>query len=411
MRHSYQRFNAVMRVFCAVRHSNDPARYYGGLWSGNFYPALRELGHEIIESKTDLLPTSRFMHVASGFTPEETAERARATERIIDEVKAAHAVAPIDLFLSYFYNSHFDPAGFDELRGLGIPSINFYCNSMYQFDFVAAIAAAVDFSWHPEKEARDSYLKVGARPVWVQMGADPNVYRPILSIARNPSACFVGQRYADRDRWIAALVRAKIPVDIYGGGWKESGEVSRKKGQACVYLGRVHHRAATAASYGEVVKDLIAREGLESGVVRVIRQARYRAESKRLMSLLAPHTRGTVPQIAEIFAAHSICLNFSNVWADGRPWLAFDSTHVRLRDFEAPMCRTCYLTGYTDEIGEFYEFGKEIDTYSTTEELIDKTRFYLRNLKAAESLRAAGYGRARADHTWKRRFPPLFLKI
>lgn len=39
-----------MRIFCAVRHSADPTYYYGGLWSDNFYPAFRELGHEIVET-------------------------------------------------------------------------------------------------------------------------------------------------------------------------------------------------------------------------------------------------------------------------------------------------------------------------------------------------------------------------
>src|SRR5262245_56776947 len=113
-----------MRVFTAVRHSLDPTEYYGGLWSSNFYPALRELGCEIIESQTDLLPTSRFMAIANGFTPEELAIRARTTERILEEVREACRKGPLHLFLSYFYNAHFDPAGFDELRRLGIPSVN-----------------------------------------------------------------------------------------------------------------------------------------------------------------------------------------------------------------------------------------------------------------------------------------------
>ena len=125
-----------MRVFCAVRHSSDPARYYGGLWSGNFLPALHALGHEVIESGVDLLPTSRFMHIGAGFTAQEREARARTTEMILDEALAAHQRQPLDLFLSYFYNAHFDPAGFDELRRLGIPSVNFYCNSIYQFDLV-----------------------------------------------------------------------------------------------------------------------------------------------------------------------------------------------------------------------------------------------------------------------------------
>src|SRR6266511_2179574 len=136
-----------MRIFCAVRHSNDPRFFYGGLWTSNFYPALRESGCEIVESQTDLLPTSRFMGIAEGFTPEELAKRAETTEKILEEVREARGRGPVHLFLSYFYNAHFDPAGFDELRRLGIPSVNFYCNSIYQFEQVAAVAARADFSW------------------------------------------------------------------------------------------------------------------------------------------------------------------------------------------------------------------------------------------------------------------------
>jgi spore maturation protein CgeB len=75
------------------------------------------------------------------------------------------------------------------------------------------------------------------------------------------------------------------------------------------------------------------------------------------------------------------------------------------------MCRTCYLTGYTDEITEFYELGKEIDTYRCAAELVEKARFYLGHPEAAENLREAGYQRARRDHTWVRRFEELFTKI
>ena len=162
-----------LRILCALRHANDPNRYYGSLWTSNFYPALRELGHEILESQTDLLPTSRFMDVPGNFSPEELELRARTTEQILAEVRAAHARQPVHLFLSYFYNAHFDPAGFDELGRMGIPSVNFYCNSMYQFELVSEIAAKVNYSWHAEKHARPLYKAVGANPVWVQMGADP----------------------------------------------------------------------------------------------------------------------------------------------------------------------------------------------------------------------------------------------
>jgi hypothetical protein len=94
-----------MRIFCAIRHSKNPRFYYGGLCSGNFCPALRQLGHEIVESQVDLLPASRFMQIAHNLTREELAARADITQRIIDEVRAARQQRSIDLFPMYFYNA------------------------------------------------------------------------------------------------------------------------------------------------------------------------------------------------------------------------------------------------------------------------------------------------------------------
>ncbi len=405
-----------MRIFTAVRHSNDPKQYYGELWSSNFYPTLRKLGHEVIESQTDLLPASRFMQIPDHFTPQELEVRAQITQKIIDEVRTAHHQQPIDLFLSYFYNSHFDPAGFAEIHRLGIPTVNYYCNSIYQFELVAQIAAQVNFAWHAEKAARSLYQQVGANPIWVQMGADPEVYRPITGIPRQPKACFVGQRYADRDRWMAVLVKAAVPVDIYGPGWGanpvSSTTASPETSQLSDYLGRSQHTAGTAGGYLKMIGSNIKRQNLWGGLTRTWRQLEYRQGTQTLLPLFEPFAKGGIPfeQICSVFSAYEVILNFSNVWADGRPGSHL-IPHVRLRDFEAPMCRTCYLTGYTEEIAEFYHVGQEIDTYHSPLELLDKTKFYLTHPAEAEKLREAGYQRALRDHTWQRRFEQLFQAI
>jgi glycosyltransferase involved in cell wall biosynthesis len=401
-----------MRLFAAIRHATNPREYYSGLWSSNFYPALRELGHEIVESQVDLLPASRFMHIADEFTAAELALRGQLTEAIIDEVRQAHKNGGIDLFLAYFYNSHFDPAGFDEIRRLGVPSVNFYCNSIYQFDLVRSIANKVDFSWHAEKHARDAYLAAGARPVWVQMAADPALYSPRHGIQRETKACFVGQRYADRDRWLAALVRAGVPVDVFGSGWLPRSSARSADPRATVYLGRRQVRAGSLESYVRKFGAAVAQEGAVGGITWAVRQWQYRLETRRLAEVIRPHAHAPVSfeEYVRIYSAYEISLSFSNVWADGAAGSAL-IPHVRLRDFEAPMCRSCYLTGDSDEIAEFYEIGREIDTYRDTDELIDKTRFYLGNPGAAERLREAGYRRATRDHTWVRRFQQLFSEI
>jgi spore maturation protein CgeB len=401
-----------MRIFTAVKHSTDPKFYYGGLWSANFYPALRQLGHEVVESQVDLLPASKFMDVARNFKQQELEIRARITEGIIDEVKQAHSKRPIDLFLSYFYNSHFDPLAFDDLDRLGIPSVNFFCNAIFQFDWVADIAPKATFSWHPEKETQKHYLKAGANPVWVQMGADPDVYHPVPEVARLPKACFVGQRYCDRDRWLASLVRHGVPVDIYGVGWlpQRNGTVTKQVVTSHETGVRHTSKPGTISAYLAVVRENIGKNGWLGGGVRTLKQSVYTIQSRRLHSSLQPYAKEWAKDLSEVFAKYEVVLNFSNVWADGRsgspliPW-------VRLRDFEAPMSRACYLTGYTDEIAEFYELGKEIDTYKGPEELIEKTHYYLKHPAEAEKLRQAGYRRAKRDHTWVRRFEDLFRNV
>lgn len=400
-----------MRIFTAVRHAADPAQFHGGLWSANFYPALRSLGHEIVESQVDLAPAGRFMGAAAPFTREEQQLRAQITERILDELRSAHRRQPIDLFLTYFYNSHFDPAAFAEVRTLGIPSINFFCNSIYQFRLVADIAKAVDWSWHAERDARDAYVQAGAKPVWVQMAADPCLYRPMPEIARRAAACFIGQRYADRDLLAAALVSEGVPIHVYGAGWSGGSGGSAAADDREIYLGRAVYRAGSPGAYAQVVRASIGRYGVIGGTRRLLRRMRHRRASREAMAVCVPAARGTVPpgKIADTLAAYQVCLNFSNVWSDGDPGAAL-VPHVRLRDFEGPMSRACYLTGHSDEIGEFYAIGREIDTYRDAAELVDKTRFYLSHPDAAERLREAGFRRASRDHTWVRRFEELFAK-
>ncbi|MDP9292760.1 MAG: glycosyltransferase, partial [Verrucomicrobiota bacterium] len=209
-----------------------------------------------------------------------------------------------------------------------------------------------------------------------------------------------------------------IDVDLYGPGWMRQqtpvGSVAVEAAPAneVEYLGRKIMRPGGATSYlSEVIKNL-QTEGPLGGIARTWRQYQYRRETKRLDTVLATAARGPVKVTEQlrIFAQYEIILNCSNVWSDGRPGSVL-IPHVRLRDFEAPMCRTCYLTGHTEEIAEFYEIGTEIDTYANETELQEKVRLYLKHPGKAEALREAGYRRALRDHTWENRFKELFRKI
>lgn len=403
-----------MNIFTAIRHANNPKEFDSGLWSQNFYPALKQLGHTLIESQVDLLPVSRFMHIPKGFNAQEREVRAEITQKILDEVKAVHQKTPIDLFLSYFYNAHFDPAGFEKIHKLGITTVNFYCNSINYFELVTDISQKVNFAWHSEKNARPRYLQLGANPVWVQMGADPNLYYPVLNLTRQKKACFVGQRYADRAQYLAKLITENVPVNIYGRSWgaeiPESCQEEESQQIPSHYLGRKTLQPGSLAGYTYAIQRNFQRSGMIGGIKRTISQFNERRQNRQLFPVVATAAQGYAKSISETFSSHEVVLNFSNVWSDGRPGSKL-IPHVRLRDFEAPLCRSCYLTGYTEEIAEFYELGKEIDTYQSPEELVDKVKFYLNHPQDAENLREAAYQRATRDHTWVTRFQELFQKV
>jgi spore maturation protein CgeB len=78
------------------------------------------------------------------------------------------------------------------------------------------------------------------------------------------------------------------------------------------------------------------------------------------------------------------------------------------RDFEIPMSGGLYLTEYHPELETVYDLGKEIVTYRGFDELVVKIRHLLANPDEAETIRQAGFRRARKEHTWEMRFERVF---
>src|SRR5262249_16243785 len=153
----------------------------------------------------------------------------------------------------------------------------------------------------------------------------------------------------------------------YGAGWKQApianspSTASEKKQNDSVYLGRRILTPGSWRSYLCVFGENLASAGFSGAVLRSAQQAKYRWETHNLTTLVASRARGHATNVSNVLAAYEVCLNFSNVWSDGRPGSRL-VPHLRLRDFEGPMSRTCYVTGHSDEITEFYRVGHEIET-------------------------------------------------
>ena len=84
---------------------------------------------------------------------------------------------------------------------------------------------------------------------------------------------------------------------------------------------------------------------------------------------------------------------------------------LKLRDFDAPMSGTCYLTHDNHDLHGLYDVGTEIAAYSSVDDCVEQVRSLLADDSRRESIATAGRARATRDHTWDRRFSELFLRL
>jgi spore maturation protein CgeB len=281
-------------------------------------------------------------------------------------VQNAHSAHPIDVLFTYFYNACVLPDVIREIRSFGIVAINWFCNASYQFHLVSEIAPAYDYCLVPEKFRLEDYRQIGARPIYCQEAANPDVYHPYPETERY-DAGFVGQAYGERPGWIAWLAERGRDVRVWGYGWENFAE---------------------------------RRPSLNPG--RWGRKNDSPRIPKRLIGGIL-----TDEEMVQTFSRTKVNLGFAACWTVGTERIS----QVRLRDFEVPMNGGFYITEYQDEIAEFFEIDSEIVCYRDREELFDKIKFYVRRPELREIIRQAGRRRCLNEHTWVKRFEGVFHSI
>jgi spore maturation protein CgeB len=94
-------------------------------------------------------------------------------------------------------------------------------------------------------------------------------------------------------------------------------------------------------------------------------------------------------------------------------FLAFDrAPHIRnsmsQRLYMATGCGAFYLCQYVEGMEEVLEPGREIETFSGEEEMIDKIRFYLPREEARRKIAGQGRQRVSRQYTYRHRFLEMF---
>src|SRR5690606_14873934 len=64
-----------------------------------------------------------------------------------------------DIFLSYLYPKQIDINAINEIKKLGIPCVNFFCDHIREYKSLPKEFHVFDLNWVPEHEALDLYKK------------------------------------------------------------------------------------------------------------------------------------------------------------------------------------------------------------------------------------------------------------
>jgi hypothetical protein len=355
-------------------------------WYHNLYEPLVEMGVEVVSFSSE--PGRKAMQ------QNNPALRAAFSQKLLETFRREHARQPFDLVFTYLMDGMVETTVLDELRRNGVPTCNFSCNNIHQFDLVDEISPHFDYNLHAERDARQKFLDVGANPLWWPMASNPHYFRP-YPIERTLPVSFVGANYALRARYIEYLLSHAIEVHAYGPGW-QSGTTS------------------TWRSLAKRGKYLLL------STLSTSAEAQYHASAnladhdfRRLLAQRYPrnlHPPVSDEELVTLYSRSQISLGFLEVY-EGHDASRPVTRHVHLREFEAPMSGALYCTGYSDELAGYFEPDKEAVMYRNEEEMLSKVRFYLDHPQAAEEIRQAGYRRAFQDHTYQRRFEQLFTVL
>jgi spore maturation protein CgeB len=100
----------------------------------------------------------------------------------------------------------------------------------------------------------------------------------------------------------------------------------------------------------------------------------------------------------------------------GKIYLSFAGTaagyqNVKVGLFEAMACNSFVVTGYMDELNDYFEIGKEVVCYKNEDELVSLIDYYLSHNEEREQIRRASYERFLKEHTYTHRWEDVLKQI
>src|SRR6266550_534682 len=365
---------AFVRVFALAPDCHTAGRYMR-VWRRHFYDGLQATLPSVV------LPVAvdfGWARPAAAVTFGPSRDRDTMSERLWDQIRTAHAERGLDAVISYCFSSDVDPALIEHTVELGIPWINFFCDSTYAFDLVEALARVTSLNWFPELAADARYRALG-RPVLCRPYAVHPAALPEASCDTAEHALgFIGAPTGNRVLRLAGLRLLGCRTEVRGEGWSRTSAAPPRPGPP------------------------------QPRPPQVDRRARGRLGERILVRALKPLVRGAARPLAddEMASFLSRCRVVLGL-NEGRDSEGVYRSYLKLRDVEFPGYGCCYLTQHNEDVAHAFEVGREVLTFRDAAEAASLVRQSERHPEAARAMGQAARRRVLAEHTWAARLPEL----
>ncbi|NQT30035.1 MAG: glycosyltransferase [Candidatus Saganbacteria bacterium] len=239
-------------------------------------------------------------------------------------------------------------------------TLHWFCDDQWRFDsFSKDYCFNFDYCITTDHSAIKKYKKIGYNNIILsQFAANQHVYKK-MDIPRSLDVSFVGQPHGVRRDIIKAVIEKGINISTFGNGWKTT--LLKKKWNRLMK---------------KVFLDILK---FDTGMI-------------------------SHDMMLAVFNKSKINLNLSQNSHGIR-------SQMKGRHFEVPACGAFLLSSHDADLEHYYELGKEIETFDTIEEMIDKIKYYLSHDEEREKIARAGYERTMREHTWDKRYSDIFSKI
>ncbi|MEK5166270.1 glycosyltransferase [Paenibacillus sp. FSL R5-0527] len=366
-------------IFAPVSNPADPAQLgrSSGLQDGYHEGYLRGRASVIVQRERPpfAVRNAKVVYVASGkgfpYAPIDEAItatlRTLVTEVIVFEPgqllpDLANALRP-DLVL-VLDGMEMPTEQIDAVRAMGIATAVWFTDDPYYTDMTVELSSHYDFVFTLERNCIDLYRSAGCSRVhYLPFAAHTEHYRPTLTpspIRRNLS--FIGSAYWNRVTYLQPVI-------------------------------------GDLMNYGLVINGIWWD--------RLPEYALY-ADRIELDKWMGP------VETAEAYSGTKIVLNLHRSPFEesvNNNTAGVQAVSPNPRTFEISACGTLQLVDARDDLALFYEPGKEIETFSSPQEMLDKIHFYLNHEKERREIALNALERTYRDHTYANRLDEMLRHI